>query len=72
MAQRRRCLTAPGKGVGHLADGTRLVARASICATGVESRKLGLPNEDRFRGAGVYYGDGAMAIAFVHRYLAEG
>jgi thioredoxin reductase (NADPH) len=45
--------------VGHLADGTRIVARASICATGVEYRKLGIPNEDRFHGAGVYYGAGA-------------
>ena len=53
----------PGKGVGHLADGTRIVARASICATGVEYRKLGLRNEDRFHGAGVYYGAGASEAA---------
>ena len=46
----------PGKRVGHLADGTHIVSRAAICATGVEYRKLGLPNEDRFRGAGVYTG----------------
>jgi thioredoxin reductase (NADPH) len=26
----------PGKGVGYLADGTRIVARATICATGIE------------------------------------
>src|ERR1700737_2443552 len=49
----------PGKGIGHLADGTKIVARASICATGVVYRKLGLPNEDRLHGAGVYYGAGA-------------
>lgn len=55
----------PGKGVGLLADGTRIVARASICATGVDYRKLGLPNEDRFRGAGVYYGAGASEAALV-------
>ena len=55
----------PGKGVGHLADGTRIVARASICATGVDYRKLGLPNEDRFHGAGVYYGAGASEAALV-------
>jgi len=30
-----------------------------ICATGVHYRHLGLPNEDRFLGAGVYYGAGA-------------
>ena len=49
----------PGKGVGYLEDGTRVVARASICATGVEYRRLGLPNEDRFLGKGMYYGAGA-------------
>src|SRR6266404_4453312 len=49
----------PGKGVGYLADGTRIVARATICATGVEYRRLNLPNEDRLLGAGVYYGAGA-------------
>jgi thioredoxin reductase (NADPH) len=49
----------PGQGIGHLADGTRIISRASICATGVEYRKLGLPNEERLQGAGVYYGAGA-------------
>ena len=34
---------------------TILVAKATICATGVEYRQLGLPNEDRLqRGPGVY------------------
>jgi thioredoxin reductase (NADPH) len=49
----------PGKGIGYLEDGTRIVAHASICATGVEYRRLGVPDEDRFLGAGVYYGAGA-------------
>lgn len=49
----------PGRGVGVLEDGTRIVARASICATGVTYRRLGLPQEDRFLGAGLYYGAGA-------------
>jgi thioredoxin reductase (NADPH) len=49
----------PGKGVGYLADGTEIVARATICATGVDYRRLNLPNEDRLLGAGVYYGAGA-------------
>ena len=49
----------PGKGVGYLADGTKIIARSTICATGVEYRHLNLPNEDRFLGAGVYYGAGA-------------
>ena len=48
----------PGKAVGHLADGTKIIARASICATGVQYRRLNLPNEQKFFGAGVYYGAG--------------
>lgn len=42
-----------------LADGGRMVAKANICATGVEWRRLGVPNEERLLGAGVYYGAGA-------------
>ncbi len=53
----------PGKGVGYLADGTQIVARATICATGVQYRRLNLPNEDRLLGAGVYYGAGASEAA---------
>src|SRR6202050_2721653 len=49
----------PGKGTGYLADGTKIVAHATICATGVRYRKLGLPNEDNFYGVGIYYGAGA-------------
>ena len=49
----------PGKGVGYLADGTKIVARSTICATGVQYRRLNLPDENRFLGAGVYYGAGA-------------
>jgi thioredoxin reductase (NADPH) len=48
-----------GKRVGYLADGTKIIARAAICATGIDYRRLGLPGEDRFHGAGVYYGAGA-------------
>jgi thioredoxin reductase (NADPH) len=48
-----------GKGVVELDDGTRLISRVSVCATGVEYRRLGLPNEDKLFGAGVYYGAGA-------------
>jgi thioredoxin reductase (NADPH) len=47
------------KGVVELNDGTKLVSRVSVCATGVEYRRLELPGEDRFLGAGVYYGAGA-------------
>jgi thioredoxin reductase (NADPH) len=52
-----------GKRVGYLADGTRVVARAAICATGVEYHRLPVANEERFRGAGVYYGAGASEAA---------
>jgi thioredoxin reductase (NADPH) len=48
-----------GAGVGYLADGIRFGMRSSICASGVEYRRLNLWNEDRLRGAGVYYGAGA-------------
>src|SRR3984893_1766693 len=56
-----------GKGVGYLADGTKIIARASICATGVDYRRLGVPNEDRFFGAGVYYGAGASEAMLCER-----
>jgi thioredoxin reductase (NADPH) len=49
----------PGRGIGVLEDGTKIVARASICATGVTYRRLGLPDEARLLGAGLYYGAGA-------------
>ena len=49
----------PAKGVVDLDDGTKLISRVSICTTGVEYRRLGLAEEDRLFGAGVYYGAGA-------------
>ena len=36
-----------GKGIGYLDDGTKIIARASVCATGVDYRKLGLPMRTR-------------------------
>ena len=42
------------EGIGYLDDGTKIIARASVCATGVEYRRLNLPNEDRLLGAGVF------------------
>ncbi|HEY1501855.1 MAG TPA: FAD-dependent oxidoreductase [Acidobacteriaceae bacterium] len=50
---------ANGAGIGYLADGTRIRMRSSICASGVEYQRLNLWNEDRLRGAGVYYGAGS-------------
>jgi len=49
----------PGKGVGHLADGTTIVAHATVCCTGVSYRRLGLPNEERFLHVGLFYGAGS-------------
>jgi thioredoxin reductase (NADPH) len=49
----------PCKGIVDLDDGTKIISRVSVCATGVEYRRLGLPDEDRLFGAGVYYGAGA-------------
>jgi len=48
-----------GTRIGYLADGTKVVARAVICATGIDYHRLAVENEERFRGAGVYYGAGA-------------
>ena len=39
-----------------LADGGTMVARANVCATGVEWRHLNLPNKDDLLGRGLYYG----------------
>jgi thioredoxin reductase (NADPH) len=64
-----------GKGVVFLEDGTRIIARASICATGVEYRRLGLPNEERLLGAGLFYGAGASEAPLVkneHVYIVGG
>ena len=41
-----------------LADGMQMVARANICATGIEWRKLDLLDEARLLGAGLFYGAG--------------
>lgn len=52
-----------GKGIGFLADGTKIVARATICATGINYRRLDLPNEEAFHMNGVYYGAGSSEAA---------
>jgi thioredoxin reductase (NADPH) len=56
----------PGKGVVYLEDGTKIVSRVSICATGIEYRRLNVANEEKFRGAGVYYGAGASEAMLCH------
>jgi thioredoxin reductase (NADPH) len=70
-----RAECSPGQVAGYLADGTKIVARATICATGVTYRRLGLPNEERFLGAGMYYGAGASEAALTkgeHVYIVGG
>jgi thioredoxin reductase (NADPH) len=52
-----------GKRIGILEDGTKIVARSAICATGVSYARLELPDEERFQGAGLYYGAGASEAA---------
>jgi thioredoxin reductase (NADPH) len=47
-----------------LASGEKLVAKANICATGVEYGKLNLPNEEHFLHKGIYYGAGASEACF--------
>jgi len=52
-----------GHGIGFLADGTKIIARATICATGINYRRLELPNEEAFHMNGVYYGAGSSEAA---------
>ena len=47
-----------------LADGGKLVARSNICATGVEYRRLGIADEDRFLGLGLFYGAGVAEASY--------
>lgn len=51
----------------ELEDGTKIIARATICATGVAYRRLGLEHEERFEGAGLFYGAGASEAALTRR-----
>src|ERR1700735_706950 len=64
-----------GKRIVYLADGTKIIARTTICATGVRYHRLSLPNEEELTGAGIYYGAGASEAAFCtgeHVYLVGG
>src|SRR6202790_931219 len=63
------------KRVVYLADATKIIARATICATGVKYHRLGLPKEEELTGAGVNYGAGASEQLFCtvkHVYLVGG
>src|SRR5258707_11704561 len=64
-----------GKIVACLADGSRMVAKTNICATGVEWRRLGLQDDARFVGRGFYYGAGMSEAALCrneHVYVVGG
>jgi thioredoxin reductase (NADPH) len=45
----------PGYYEVTLDDGTYLLGRSVVIATGARYRKLGVPEEERFQGAGLYY-----------------
>lgn len=47
-----------------LANGDKMVAKANICATGIEYASLNIPNENLFFNKGVYYGAGAGEACF--------
>lgn len=58
-----------------LADGGPLNMTTTICTTGVEWRRLGLPGEERLLGNGLYYGSGtseAPECAGEHVYIVGG
>lgn len=58
-----------------LADGSEIHARAALCATGVQWRRLDLPRAHELEGAGVYYGAGtseASACIGKHVYVVGG
>lgn len=48
----------------RMADGEKLIAKSNICATGVEYRRLGVSDEERFLGSGLFYGAGAAEAPY--------
>jgi len=50
--------------VVHLADGSQVSCQALLVATGVEYRKLDLPDADRLAGSGIYYGGATTEASF--------
>ncbi|XZF16363.1 FAD-dependent oxidoreductase [Chitinophagaceae bacterium MMS25-I14] len=47
----------------YLADGTRIISKASICATGIDYQRLELENEQTFLNHGLFYGAGTSEAA---------
>jgi len=52
----------------ELIDGSKVISRSNICATGVQYRKLNISNEDRFRNLGIFYGAGASEAPMCINY----
>lgn len=52
-----------GRIVVNLADRSTLTAKANLCATGVDYRRLDVPGEDRFLNSGLFYGAGLSETA---------
>jgi thioredoxin reductase (NADPH) len=52
--------------VVHLLDGTEVVARAILIATGIEWRRLGVPSVEALLGAGVFYGAAVSESRAMH------
>lgn len=50
--------------VVRLSDGSQVSCQALIVATGVEYRKLDLPDADRLAGSGIYYGGATTEAPF--------
>lgn len=58
-----------------MVDGSKIIARSNISATGVEYSRLNLPQEDRFLNLGIYYGAGAseaLLCANQHVFVVGG
>ena len=59
----------------HLSDGTSVLGRTLLLASGVEWRRLAVPGIDELLGAGVYYGAGpseALGCAGAHVVVVGG
>lgn len=59
--------TRDGVFVVRLRDGGELRGRAVVVATGARYRRLGLPDQERFEGAGIYY-----AATELESYVCKG
>jgi len=58
-----------------LNDGSKIMAKANICATGVAYSRLDLPEEDQYLDLGVYYGAGsseAILCSNEHVFIVGG